>query len=202
MESESKDMSIFKVICGAVTDTEFTSAQQEFYEKNAHIFNDDDENKLSYTDVFESYVYLLDQTITAKLLEAKYDEQADLEPFYKGFKANIKLYEAENPDVVDTLYTFIDFQKFKDNILEIKKSIDYKGTGNEGSDKKGFLVLSFDDFYKLRGEDINDPALKWKQSLDFKKKNGVECKIYMRPMENSKLSLAQSRLTIYDVTCQ
>ena len=53
--------------------------------------------------------YILDQTITAKLLEAKFDEQADLEPFYKGFKSNIKKYEEENPEVVDTLYTFIDF---------------------------------------------------------------------------------------------
>ena len=122
-------MAIFKVICEAVTDIEFKEAQSQFFEKNAHIFEDDDENKLSYTDVFESYVYILDQTITSKLLEAKFDENADLEPFFKGFKSNLAKYEAENKEVVDTLYTFIDFCKFKEHILEIKKMIDFKSSG-------------------------------------------------------------------------
>ena len=113
--------------------------------------------------MFESYVYLLDQTITSKLLEAGFDDKADLEPFYKGFKANIAKYEAENSEVVENLYTFIDFQKFKDHILDIKKTIDFKGTGKDDGGKQGFMLKKPDDFWNLAKEDINDPALKWKQ---------------------------------------
>ena len=49
--------------------------------------------------------------------------------FFKGFKSNLAKYEAENKEVVDTLYTFIDFCKFKEHILEIKKMIDFKSSG-------------------------------------------------------------------------
>ena len=169
---------------------EFRAAQSDFFQKNAHIFEDAEENKLSYTDVFESYVYLLDNTITAKLLEAGFDEQADLDPFYKGFKANIAKYEAENSDVVDTLYTFIDFSKFKENILDIKKAIDFKGTGNDNTNKAGFKIHTADDFWKLAKEDIDDPALGWKQMLEYKKKNGIAFKLWTRPMEGTHLHMS------------
>ena len=50
---------------------------------------------------------------------------------------------------MDTLYTFIDFQKFKENILDIKKSIDFKGTGNDDKGKQGFVIKTPDDYWKL-----------------------------------------------------
>ena len=142
----------------------------------------------------------MDNTITSKLLEAGFDDQADLEPFYKGFKANIAKYEAENSDVVETLYTFIDFSKFKENILDIKKAIDFKGTGNDNTNRAGFNIHTAEDFWKLAKEDIDDPALGWKQMLEYKMKDGIAFKLWTRPMEGTHLHLSQSRSTIENCT--
>ena len=43
-DSSTKDVKIFNAICNAVTDIEFKSAQHQFFEKNAHVFSDAEEN--------------------------------------------------------------------------------------------------------------------------------------------------------------
>jgi len=60
-------MKVFKLLASLVTGTEFTDACYTFLEKNKHIFTDDDENKLEYTEVFEAYITILEQCIDAKL---------------------------------------------------------------------------------------------------------------------------------------
>jgi len=55
-------------------------------------------------------------------LGEKFDEETEINPFYKSFKEKLPQYEAENKDAVDVLYTFIDFSKFKEQILEIKRA--------------------------------------------------------------------------------
>ena len=92
----------------------------------------------------------------------------------------------------------MDFQKFKENILEIKKTIQFKETGGLEDNSNQFVVTKPDDFWKLANEDVNDKALKWKKAMEYKKKNGISLILYMRPMEGSKISLAQSRFTVED----
>ena len=66
METSSKD-EIFNAICEIITNEEFTNSQMDFYVANCKDFNDDDENKHSYMDVFEKYVKLIDASIDAHL---------------------------------------------------------------------------------------------------------------------------------------
>ena len=55
-----KDIEIFNAIVEIVTQQEFQKAQDQFMEKNADQFEDTDENKLSYTNIYHDYVHLLD----------------------------------------------------------------------------------------------------------------------------------------------
>ena len=60
---------IWKDICQYVINIEFKGAQSEFFEKNYKAFEETDENKLEYTDIHASYVYIIDELIEAKLSE-------------------------------------------------------------------------------------------------------------------------------------
>ena len=60
--------------------------------------------------------------IEANLKEQYSDEEIEL--FYSTFKDNLSKYEKINPEVVDTLFGFIDFEKFKKSILLHKNALD------------------------------------------------------------------------------
>lgn len=86
--------------------------------KNCQTFEDTEENKLEYTNVYTEYVHILDQMIDAQLKTTFSD--AELESFYVGFKDNMPQYEQINPEVVDNLFGFLDFDKFKKAMLSYK----------------------------------------------------------------------------------
>jgi hypothetical protein len=68
--------------------------------------------------VYTEYVHILDAMIDAKLKES-YDDN-ELEQFYLGFKDKMPEYEKVNPEVVDNLFSFLDFDKFKKQMLLAK----------------------------------------------------------------------------------
>ncbi len=51
-----------------ITQDEFKKSCDEFYEKNQDKFEDTEENKLEYTNIYTEYVYILEQMIEANLL--------------------------------------------------------------------------------------------------------------------------------------
>lgn len=57
---QDKDLQIFKNIVDVITQSEFMSAQEEFMKKNCQTFEDTEENKLEYTNVYTEYVHILD----------------------------------------------------------------------------------------------------------------------------------------------
>jgi ADP-ribosylation factor 2-binding protein len=82
-----------------IASSDFKSAQAEFMKQNYPIFdNDDDENKLEYTSVFESYVQIMEQLIEHKLKE-KFSEQ-EVNEFTMDFKNNYKAYEQYDQETV------------------------------------------------------------------------------------------------------
>ena len=97
------------------------------------MFEDTEENKLEYTNIYTEYVYILEQMIEANLLEKFSNEQ--IEAFYGTFKDNLGKYEKLNPEAVDTLFSFVDFDSFKKNILLSKNFLD------ENYDKKNRTEL-------------------------------------------------------------
>jgi ADP-ribosylation factor-like protein 2-binding protein len=102
---------IFLAIADLITQDEFKKSCDEFYLKNAEKFEDTEENKLEYTNIYTEYVYILEQMIEANLLAKFTNDQ--IEDFYSSFKEKLPEYEKLNPEVVDSLFAFIDFDKFK-----------------------------------------------------------------------------------------
>ncbi len=115
---ENSSLNIFRELCDLVTQADFQNAQIEFLQQHAHKFEDTDENKLEYTEIHSQYVYILDEVIEANL-KRKYSDD-EITAFYTTFKANLAAYEAENADGLDCLYGFIDFAKFKEQVLKAK----------------------------------------------------------------------------------
>lgn len=91
---EDTNFEIFKQISNDIQDDEFTSVQHAFFEKNKEPFEETDENKLEYTQIFEQYVTILEEIIAAKLKEKYTEEQ--VENFYKSFQENIAKYTIQN----------------------------------------------------------------------------------------------------------
>ena len=116
---EDVNFQIFQQIAKDVQEEEFTNSQHAFFEKNKEPFEDTEENKLEYTQIFEQYVTILEEIIAAKLKETYSEDQ--VENFYLTFKDNLAKYEAENPIAVDIIFGLIDFDKFKQSILRYKK---------------------------------------------------------------------------------
>lgn len=110
MESNKHD-DIFKAICDLIVLSDFISAQQDFYEKHKETFEDTDENKLEYTQIYEAYVLILDSMIDQELYKSYSHEQ--VQAFYDDFKEDVSKYEAINSTAVETLFGFVNFDKFK-----------------------------------------------------------------------------------------
>ena len=110
---------IFKDIADLVTQAEFAKAQDDFFQKNQDKFEDTEENKLEYTQVFEQYVMMCDELVTAKLKD-KHDSEK-VEKFYENFADNMAAYREKDELTVETLYGIIEFSKFKETILRFKK---------------------------------------------------------------------------------
>jgi len=70
---EDVNFEIFKMVSEIVQDDEFTNAQNAFFDKNKEPFEETEENKLEYTQIFEQYVTILEEIIAVKLKE-KYSE--------------------------------------------------------------------------------------------------------------------------------
>jgi hypothetical protein len=113
-------------------------------------FEDTEENKLEYTNIYTEYVYILEQMIEANLLEKYGNDQ--IEAFYGTFKDNLKEYEKLNPEAVETLFSFVDFEKFKKNIMLSKNFLD------ENYDKKNRTELE-------KVSDINENESLFKELL-------------------------------------
>ena len=122
---EYRNFAIFKSICDLVNQHEFITAQEEFFVQHVDKFSyDKEENQLEHTTVHEGYIYILEKIIDIKLKEQY--TQAEINAFYKSFKKNFSTFQSKNAQVVSTLNDFIDFQKFKETMIEWKKKIDFQ----------------------------------------------------------------------------
>lgn len=85
------------------------------------------------------------------------------------FKDNFKQYEGENEEVVDTLFGFVDFNRFKQQMLQFKAGcVDYDPTkyaAYTDYSKKGQEY-----FYAVIGEDVNNKKLGWNKKTQSSRK--------------------------------
>ena len=89
MES-SQNAKIFSAVQEIMASSEFVNAQLIFMKANVQIF--DDENKLEYNGIYESYVEIMEDIIDANLVE--FFTKDDIESFYAHFRDNYQSYEA------------------------------------------------------------------------------------------------------------
>ena len=108
-------MAIHEIVCHA----DFKQSQADFMMANFRIFEEDDENKLEYTSVFESYVQIMEQLIELRIKQ-QFSEQ-EYNEFLADFGANYNTYKQYESETVEILLDFVDFPSFKKTMLEYKK---------------------------------------------------------------------------------
>ncbi|KAM6946101.1 ADP-ribosylation factor-like protein 2-binding protein [Aplochiton taeniatus] len=116
----------FDAVIGSIEDIimeeEFQQLQQSFMEKHYLEFDDSEENKLSYTSIFNQYIELLEKHLEQQLLERipGFDMAA--------FTLLLKQHQEEvSGDIFDMLLTFTDFVAFKEMFLDYRAEKEGRG---------------------------------------------------------------------------
>lgn len=126
VSSSSAAESAFDAAIGCIEDIimedEFQQLQQSFMEKYYSEFDDSDENKLTYTSIFNEYVNLLEKHLEKQLLERIPD--FNMNTFIHLLIQNKEEVPA---DIFDMLLSFTDFIAFKEMFLEYRAEKEGRG---------------------------------------------------------------------------
>ena len=98
-----------------VIEDEFEHLQNDFCEKYYKIFEDKNENKLEYTEIFNKYTKLIENYLEKNLI--KRVPQFNINDFYKMLES--KKFKIDE-QLLDILISFADFQNFKQLMLDYK----------------------------------------------------------------------------------
>ena len=100
-----------------------------------------------------------------------------------------------NPEVVESLFGFIDFDTFKRNILLSKNFLneDYDKKNRTEVGKMSDITENEAMFYELIKEDVNDAKHGWYKSLEQKEKDGYSAIIHQRPVPGKTLNVVRSQ---------
>ena len=114
--------------------------------------------------------------------------EAQVEHFYQTFKENMEAYKAMNEDVMDVLFGMVDFNKFKQSVLEYKKGFqnaDADQTAKENQElQSGKQGLEYEEFMKEYNRDPDEKGSGWVKKLaqkDFK--NGIKMSMWQKKNE-------------------
>ena len=145
-QSSDANMQIFKSIGDVLADSDFTIANDDFYQKYSKNFDDDDENKHEYKQIYEEYLSITEKVIEARIREQYgFDEEA-FATFLESLAEKKGEYEAENADTVNILFSMIEFDQFKKKMLEAKKGLVDSESTAEDED-------ALQEYHKLQVED-------------------------------------------------
>ncbi|XP_073461622.1 ADP-ribosylation factor-like protein 2-binding protein [Aquarana catesbeiana] len=105
-----------------IMDDEFQELQRNFMEKYYTEFEDTEENKLTYTPIFNEYICLLEKFIEEELLKR-------IPTFnMSAFISSLQSHRQEmSGDIFDILLTFTDFLAFKEMFLDYKAEKEGRG---------------------------------------------------------------------------
>ena len=99
-----------------LVDDSFSSVQNKFCSENCDVFDDAEENKIVYTEIFNKYISLIEKTLESKLKQKI--PGFDIKKFEQMiFKRKGEM----NDEIVDLLLSFADFAEFKDLMLSHKR---------------------------------------------------------------------------------
>mmetsp|Transcript_29196 Transcript_29196/g.29545 ORF Transcript_29196/g.29545 Transcript_29196/m.29545 type:complete len:167 (+) Transcript_29196:114-614(+) len=140
----------FDLIVGAleeiILNDEFSQMQNSFCDEHCDIFQDNEENKIAYTELFHRYTELIEQTLETKL-------KLSFSDFDMG-KFEVLL--SSRPDelsgeVFDLLLSLGDFNEFKQLMLSHKKA------KSAGADIQSLAVMGH-HIKPVEGEGSNPPS--------------------------------------------
>lgn len=144
VSSSSAAEAAFDAVIGCIEDIimedEFQQLQQSFMEKYYSEFDDSDENKLTYTPIFNEYVNLLEKHLEQQLMER-----------IPNFNMNtfiqlLMQHKEEVPaDIFDMLLSFTDFMAFKEMFLEYRAEKEGRGLDLT----QGLVVTSLMSSHKM-----------------------------------------------------
>ncbi|XP_046890967.1 ADP-ribosylation factor-like protein 2-binding protein [Hypomesus transpacificus] len=109
----------FDAVIGSIEDIimeeEFQQLQQNFMEKHYLEFEDSEENKLSYTQIFNKYIELLEKHLEQQLIQRIPDFSMS------SFTLLLKQHKDQvSDDIFDMLLTFTDFVAFKEMFVDYR----------------------------------------------------------------------------------
>ncbi|CDQ73559.1 ADP-ribosylation factor-like protein 2-binding protein isoform X4 [Oncorhynchus mykiss] len=127
----------FDAVIGSIEDIimedDFQHLQKSFMEKHYLEFDDSEENKLTYTPIFNEYIEMLEKRLEQQLMERI--------PCFNmsTFNHLLKQHKDEvSGDIFDMLLTFTDFMAFKEMLIDYRA--EREGRGLDLSD--GLVVRS------------------------------------------------------------
>uniref|UniRef100_A0A0V0GCJ8 ADP-ribosylation factor-like protein 2-binding protein n=1 Tax=Triatoma dimidiata TaxID=72491 RepID=A0A0V0GCJ8_TRIDM len=106
---------IIGIIEDILVDESFQNMQRQFLDQYWDQFDDGEENRLIYMDIFQLYVRIVEQKIEKKLKETI--NNFEMGQFYDELRKNQDHLDGE---VFEMLYTLSDFSAFKEMILDYK----------------------------------------------------------------------------------
>ncbi|XP_035654569.1 ADP-ribosylation factor-like protein 2-binding protein isoform X2 [Oncorhynchus keta] len=137
VSNSSDSDAAFDAVIGSIEDIimedDFQHMQQSFMEKHYLEFDDSEENKLTYTPIFNEYIELLEKQLEQQLMER-------IPGFnMSAFTQLLKQHKDEvSGDIFDMLLTFTDFMTFKEMFIDYRA--EREGRGLDLSD--GLVVKS------------------------------------------------------------
>jgi len=116
---QNKEDDEFDQVVGSLQDivleSGFEKSQNEFLDKNCSTFEDKDENKMNYMNIFKEYQDKIENFIEKRLKEGKPD--LNMKDFLSQVESRI---DEIDPQLLDMLLSFTDFQLFKEHMLAYK----------------------------------------------------------------------------------
>ncbi|KAG4106763.1 ADP-ribosylation factor-like 2 binding protein [Neocallimastix lanati (nom. inval.)] len=128
---DEKFDSIIGAIEDIILDDEFTTLQEKFFKENCEVFEEGEENKLIYTEIFDNYTEKIENYLDTKLKQQF--SWFDMSEFL--IMLNNREEEDMFGDVFDIMTSLGDFNSFKEMIMAYKKE-----SHGEGFDLSGILI--------------------------------------------------------------
>eukprot|EP01016_Furgasonia_blochmanni_P053854 TRINITY_DN8785_c0_g1_i3.p1 TRINITY_DN8785_c0_g1~~TRINITY_DN8785_c0_g1_i3.p1 ORF type:complete len:204 (+),score=41.62 TRINITY_DN8785_c0_g1_i3:200-811(+) len=160
LEDDEFDTAVGK-LQDIVIEQEFEKLQKAFVEKNCMTFDDAEENKMEYMMIFKEY----QKTLESYLMKRLKDELPALD-LSRFMKMIAKRPNEIDEQILDLLYSFTDFQLFKDLMLDNKNRI-LAEKAKEEEKKTGKPSPKKPIKKKTAGEDIGDDF--WDLAITGKK---------------------------------
>jgi hypothetical protein len=126
-------------------------------------------------------VALFDTLLDASLKE-KFKAE-DVEAFNTTFDEKKELYNAMNSTVYETIWSIVNFEYFKSEIIKFKAILGKKSEELNAAPKLDLMRINEQVFHELEKEDLNDTEIGWMKSFEMTEETGKGCSsvVYSRP---------------------